>query len=112
MTTSEFRSERGRCAAIKRVMDMAVVKQMFEAIFTDLDLTEAHLMNHNLSNPSPNVEMRLTNQRKGYTDLLNAMKMCCEPEGNAPEMPLEDYGAGEEAARMMSNDSAWQPIEG
>jgi hypothetical protein len=112
MTTSEFRSERGRCLAIKRIMEMAVFKQMLEAIFSDLDLNEMYLMNHNLANPTPNVEIRLQNQRKGHQDLLHAMKMCCEPEGNAPEMPLEDYGAGEEAAKLMTNESTWQPFEG
>lgn len=110
MTTAEFRSDRARCAAIYRVLNMLAFKQMIEAIFTDLEINEAVLMNHNLSNPTPNVEIRLTNQRKGHADFLNAMRMCCEPEGTAPQMPPEDYGAGEEAARMM-NESGWQPVE-
>lgn len=88
---------------------MAVFKQLIEAIFTDLELNEMHLLNQNLGNPTANVEIRLQNQRKGYQDMTNAMRMCCEPEVTA-QMPPEEYGAGEEASRMMS-ESGWSPVE-
>lgn len=108
MTGTDFRSDRSRCSHLSRIMEMSVFKQAVAAVFEDLSLTEAQILNHNLD-ASSNLELRLQNCRKGHNDFLYALKMYCEPLADAPQEPLPDYGAGEEAAKLAGAETGWLP---
>lgn len=88
---------------LRRLLETAVFQQAVQAVFEDLDLTEAAMINRN-PDASPNLELRLQNNRKGHNDFLFALKMMCEPHEKAPEMPEETYGAEQQK-------DGWLPAE-
>lgn len=87
---------------LQRLMDTSVFKEAVAAVFEDLELTEAYTINRN-PDASPNLELRLQNQRKGHSDFLNALKLMTMPHEKAPEMPEETYGA--------EKPEGWVPAE-
>lgn len=112
MTRDEFRSNKGRCMALARLIAMPTFQNAVTAIFEGLDIDHAHILNNALD-ASERVEMRLIQQRKGHNDFILALKMLCEPLETAVDDPEPDYGAGEEAARQMSAGDPWtqEPVE-
>ena len=104
----EFRKDRSRCSNLARILEMNVFRQAIEAATRDLDFKEASAINHN-GDASPNMELRLQNQRKGHNDLLIALKLMTEPLDEAPPDPIPDYGAGEEAAKLAN--AGWEPVQ-
>ncbi len=83
------------------------MKLAIEAVFEDLAMTEAYLINKNLD-ASPNLELRLQNTRKGHWDFLNALKLMCEPIGDAPSDPKITYGEDEAAAKL--EETGWSNV--
>lgn len=110
MTGTDFRSDRSRCSHLSRIMDMSVFKQAVAAAFEDLALDEAHVLNKN-ADATPNLELRLLNQRKGAGDLLLALKLMCKPLDTAPPESPPDYSAGEQAAKLAfgTEQEGWLP---
>jgi hypothetical protein len=109
VTSTEFRGERSRCSALARILDMPTFKAAVEAAKKDMDFKEASMINH-ASDASPNLELRLLNQRKGMTEFLVTLQLMTEPLTDAPPEPEPDYGAGEEAAKLAN--AGWEPVGG
>lgn len=110
MTTTEFRQDRSRCSMLERVLKMPVVKAAFDAAFEDLDNIHARVIEERSSSASPDLELRLMNERKGYLGLRNTLySLLTQPIETAPEEPISDYGAGEQLARQASE--SWAPVE-
>lgn len=109
MTTNEFREEPNDCIELSKMVESKVFQKAVQAVFTDLGYAESHQVNSN-PDASERLELRLTNQRKGHTDFLAALRLMCIPLQSSPPVPEMTYGADDEIEKLKAMGQ-WVPVD-
>lgn len=110
---NQYRTNPGRCAALRSCIEHPAFLEAIEAISNTNKTTEAMTIAAHIDSPNDKIEGRLLNQQLGRESILRDLAVCAVPLDPPQPEQRAAYGAEEAMDALSAPDAPadpWQPI--